>query len=187
MTQHAQFFSPSIPVGISESDFRVTIYKHKSALGSFAAACSSFINAVLWISLVPTRPMINELVEKTVATVDHPRDLFHMALAYKTFSNIIHRLEYRHITASFRREFLWKKLADQPLLAANVRSLVIQMNGVREVLPKEVREQLHASPLALTHFPVSLENVISYMHNISRFVWHSGGREISWNEITSLH
>jgi hypothetical protein len=87
-----------------------------------------------------------ELLDHICSYIDSPEDLLTLSLISKHFCSLIipNHIEFRRIHCDIRRVSVWKKLADNPPLAAKFTSLEVGLEGYawdgttfrRAILPK---------------------------------------------------
>ncbi|KIJ53050.1 hypothetical protein M422DRAFT_202381, partial [Sphaerobolus stellatus SS14] len=68
-----------------------------------------------------------ELVEKTIGFIDKPSDLLALALACKSFANLVipDHLDYRIVQCAPGDTQVWQHLIDYPHLAIRIKSVTI--------------------------------------------------------------
>ncbi|KIJ34879.1 hypothetical protein M422DRAFT_51813 [Sphaerobolus stellatus SS14] len=80
--------------------------------------------------------LLHELVEKVIDNIDRPSDLLRLALSSRALHALIvpKHIEFRDIRCHLCHEDIWKLLISNPALAANVRTLQVEIRYLIEVL-----------------------------------------------------
>lgn len=121
-----------------------------------------------------------EVLENIVSCIEHPKDLLDFALAAKLFHRIIvpYHLELRYICCDPRRDDIWKKLIEKPILAANIRMLgIVDRNYWRRASspPTDVVPRFFTigeAPDAEEYNLDALVKAIELMAFLVRFSWY---------------
>lgn len=133
----------------------------------------------------------NEILDMIASHIDSRRDLLALALTCQRLRDVVlpRHLEYRIIHCKLSSEKVWRHLIAHPLLAANVRRVLVMDERSRdlETIPSRVAEEedVHSEGLDMhIEHQRLIVNALANMINLASFAWASNNSLITFEDVS---
>ncbi|KAF8520879.1 hypothetical protein BU17DRAFT_65103 [Hysterangium stoloniferum] len=133
----------------------------------------------------------NEILDAIASHIDSRRDLLALALTCHRLRDVVllRHLEYRVIHCKPSSEKVWRHLIAHPLLAANVRRILVMDERSRdlEVIPSRVAEEedVHSEGLDMhIEHQRLIVNALAKMVNLASFAWTCNNSLVTFEDVS---